>query len=259
MSSKSPVDTTQTKKSGSYLMAALGFVFIFLITLLILATCTEAGKRYADNFKDKIFPNRQKLKDLDVIMFMSPTCPHCVKTLDILQKEKEINNLTIIDVTQDEGRKIAEQFGADKRPLPSYISRKTHRSAVGSVENVSQLVKAMCPIKNLHGSSGDSSEESSEEQNGENGIIDVDLIQKLDIILFAMEGCGHCVRAKEDCDKAGISKSIKIVNISTPEGQIIASELLPKDTSGFPSWISMSTKKVVTGYKSIPTLLKELQ
>lgn len=254
-SSKTLVDA-QPKKSGSYLMTALGFTFIFLIMLLILATCTETGRKYADNFKDKVFTNKQKLRDLDVLMFMSPTCPHCVKTIDILRKEGEINNLTIIDVNQDEGRKIAEQYGADKRPVPSFVSRKTHRSAIGSIENVLQLVKALYPSKNLLKSSEESSEESS---NEENSTLDTDLIQKLEIVLFASDNCGYCVKTKEECNKAGIIKHIKIVDVSTPEGQQVVSELLPPGTTGVPVWLSMASKKHVIGYRPIPTLLKELQ
>lgn len=246
-------DTQQTK-SGSYLMSALGFIFIFLIVLLILATCTETGRKYADGFKDKLFPDKQKLKDLAVVMFMIPSCPHCVRTLDVLDKEKELNNITIIDVTKEEGKKIAEQFGADKKPVPSFISRKTNRSAIGSIENVSQLVKALSGKNEQI-----SSEEGSEEQEQSLGSDDINLVQQLNIILFARDGCPWCVRAKEECARAGIMKSIKVIDVSTEEGQKAASDLLPQDSNGVPAWVSLATRKVAIGYKPVPILLKELQ
>lgn len=248
-------DTQQTK-SGSYLMSALGFIFIFLIVLLILATCTETGRKYADGFKDKLFPDKQKLKDLAVVMFMIPSCPHCVRTLDVLEKEKELNNITIIDVTKEEGKKIAEQFGADKKPVPSFISRKTNRSAIGSIENVSQLVKALSG-KYEQISSEEGLEESSEEQSL--GSDDINLVQQLNIILFARDGCGWCVKAKEECNKAGILHAIKVIDVSTEEGQKAASDLLPRESTGVPAWVSLKTRKVAIGYKPVPILLKELQ
>lgn len=256
MSSK--VADTQQTKSGSYLMTALGFIFIFLIVLLILATCTETGRKYADGFKDKLFPNKQKLKDLAVVMFMIPSCPHCVRTLDVLDKEKELNNITIIDVTKEEGKKIAEQFGADKKPVPSFVSRKTNRSAIGSIENVSQLVSALSG-KNEQISSEEGSEEGSEEKEQQLDSNDINLVQQLNIILFARDGCGWCAKAKEECTRAGIMKSIKVIDVSTEEGQKAASDLLPQDSNGVPAWISLATRKVAMGYKPVPVLLKELQ
>lgn len=239
--------------TGSLLMGVIVFIFIFLIVLLILGTCTETGRGYVDKFKDKIMPKKSKLKELDVLMFMLPTCPFCVKTMEVLEKEKELNNLTIIDVSKEEGKKIAEQYGASK--LPSFISRKMGTSAVGSIEHVSDLVKALTSVKTPEPRSSDEPQVDADE----NVDVDINIVNQLQIVLFAREGCSWCLKAKDECERVGVLNSIKIIDITTPEGQQAASELLPKEITGVPAWVSLSTRKVSPGYKPFSQLLKELQ
>lgn len=243
-------------KSGSYVMGGFVAVFIIIILLLIMGTCTETGRGYAETFKNKIMPSRKNLKDLDIIMFMSPTCPWCMKTIEMLENEKQINHLTIVDVSKEEGQAMAKEYGADKVPVPSFISRTLKTSTYGYRESVDKLLKDLQIKKGLELG-------SSDEPNVDTPInvknVDINLIQNLQIVLFTREGCPWCVKAKEQCEQEGITDMIKVIDITTPEGQQAASELLPPGSSGVPAWVSMANKKSAIGFKTIQDLLEELQ
>jgi glutaredoxin len=245
-----------TKSGSSYIMGGLSIVFIVLILLLIMGTCTETGKKYAEKFKNTIMPTKKNLKELDIIMFMSPTCPWCMKTIEMLENEKQINNLTIVDVSKEEGKAMAKEYGADKVPVPSFISRALKTSTYGYRETVDKLLKDL-QIKK--GSEPGSSDEPVVKIPTDGKNIDINLIQELQIVLFAREGCPWCVKAKEHCKQEGIVDMIKVIDITSPEGQQAASELLPPGSSGVPAWVSMASKKSVIGFKPIDQLIKELQ
>jgi glutaredoxin len=181
---------------------------------------------------------------------MSPTCPWCKKMVDVLQKEGQINNITVVDISKPEGVAMAKQFGADKQPVPSFISRKLKTGTVGFRDSVSKLVDALQQPEK---------EQPSSEEPVTKGDIDVNLIQNLQIVLFARDGCPWCVKAKEACTQQGIMDVIQVVDITTPEGQQMASELLPRESSGVPAWVSLASKKHVVGFRPIEQIIQELQ
>jgi len=257
-----------------------GLAIIVIVVILIIGvgcwgTYSDSGKSAFANIKSKFgnIGGSSSLKDLDIVMFMSPTCPWCKKMMDVLNKEGQLKNMTVIDMTKPEGAAMAKQFGADKQPVPSFISRKNKTGTVGYRETVAKLVEDLkqkpggspggppggppggaMPQRQEHmGHMAGSSEES------EGGNIDIASVQNLQIVLFAREGCPWCTKAKDMCSQNGVMDVIQVVDITTPEGQSMAGQMLPPGTSGVPSWVSMATKKSVVGFKPLDQLIQELQ
>ena len=219
------------------------YVSVAIIVILIVAFGFWCTTDSFTNFKNSL-TGGSDLKELDVVMFMSPECPWCQKTVAMLEKEGKKGELEIVDITQKEGAEYARQFGADKQPIPSFISKKMKTGAVGYRDSVADLVKALSNVeKPVEVDSGDV----------------ITQVQKLQVILFAREGCPWCTKAKEDCAQAGVMDVIQVVDITTPEGKEMAGKMLPPGSNGVPAFVSMATKKSVIGYKPVAEVVKELK
>ncbi len=229
-------------------------VFIVLVVLFVCfglwGTCTESGKSTFSNLKSKMNFSKssgggESLRNLDVIMFMNPTCPWCKKMIGVLESEGQMNNIMIVDLSKPEGVAMAQQFGADKQGAPSFISRKLKTGTVGYRDSVAKLIDALKPP--VGGESNGSEDDKSAQ------------IRSLQIVLFAREGCGYCTKAKENLAETGLTEAVQIIDITTPEGQQTAAQLLPPNSSGVPAWVSIKTKKHVIGFKPIEQIVQELQ
>jgi glutaredoxin len=258
-SKKPDTKTITTKDSGNGWgigIAVMVIILLFILCFGIWGTCTDSGKSTFANIKTKLsLPGGNgSLKDLDIIMFMSPTCPWCKKMMGVLDSEGQLNNITVVDINKPEGAAMAQQYGADKQPVPSFISRKLKSGTVGYRDSVSKLMDA---LKQQPQVSNDSS--SEEPTNGGGGGAIGNTIRDLQIVLFAREGCIHCQRAKEACSQAGIIDQIQVIDITTPEGQSMASNLLPPGTAGVPVWISLVTKKHIVGFKELGEVIQSLR
>jgi glutaredoxin len=234
----------------------LGCLVAFIVLLIIFGTwgtCTEKGKSTFANIKTKMGFGSKSLKEFELLMFISPTCPWCKKMIGVLDSEGQLNNVTVVDISKEEGANLAKQFGADKQPVPSFISRKLKTGTVGYRDSVAKLIEALKPPanKSIQQEQGNSDEAPSMHEPIN--------IENLQIILFSREGCPWCTKAKEACNQAGVADVIQIVDITTPEGQELAGKVLPPGTSGVPAWFSMATKKHVVGFKPIEQLVQELQ
>ena len=242
-------EALQINTNSSIMMGFLGALFVVLAILLLFGTCTESGKQQFENFKNKFTRPKKDIKPLDIVMFMSPTCPFCKKMEDLLKKEGQMGNITVVDITKKEGLEFAKQFGADKQPVPSFISRTLKTATVGSKESIDGLITDLS-VK-LSGPEPSSSEPS--------GGIDMGLVDQLQIVLFARESCPWCTKAKSHCDQIGVTDVIKVVDITTPEGQSLAKNLLPPGTSAVPAWVSVATKKSVIGFQPFVDILQKLK
>jgi thioredoxin-related protein len=236
----------------------IGLILLFVLIFFgIWGTCTDSGKSTFANIKNKITPWKSggnALRGLDIIMFMSPTCPWCKKMIGVIESEGELRNVTVVNITKPEGAAMAQQFGADKQPVPSFISRQLKTATVGYRDSVSKLIEALTQPPQVSGSS-----EEPEIPSGDNGSgMNVD-IKSLQIILFAREGCSFCTMAKENLSQTGIIDAIQIIDITTPEGQELAGQVLPPGTSGVPAWVSLTTKKHVVGFKPFDQIIQALQ
>lgn len=272
MSSRSLTSSSTAKGNGNGngngMGVALGIGLVLIVILILVSvwgTCTDSGKATFANIKSK-FPSlpglgSSDLRNLDVVMFMSPTCPWCKKMMGVLDSEGQLKNITVVDITKPEGAAMAQQFGADKQPVPSFISRKNKTGTVGYRDSVAKLIDALKqqapgaqpqPMPQAPG--------SSEEPGmpGMPGQIDLNFVKSLQIVLFARDGCPWCVKAKETCAQSGVMDAIQVVDIMTPEGQSMAGQMLPPGTSGVPAWFSVATKKHVVGFKPFDQIVQSL-
>src|SRR6185369_10281812 len=109
------------------IVGAILVVFLLcLVAFGIWGTCTDSGKNTFANIKSKLpgLGSGTDLRSLDIVMFMSPTCPWCKKMVGVLDSAGQLKNVTVVDISKPEGAAMAQQFGADKQPVPSFISRK---------------------------------------------------------------------------------------------------------------------------------------
>jgi thiol-disulfide isomerase/thioredoxin len=254
MNRSGSVTNNAPKKNNSWGWGLVIIILIFIIaSLLCWGNYTESGRATCANIKSK-FTSTGSVKSLDIVMFMSPTCPWCKKMIGVFEKEGQLNNITVIDMSKPEGQKIAKQFGADKQPVPSYISRVNKTGTVGYRETVKALLKDLEPLP--PGSNPNPQPPPPSEGTSQ---VDPALLQGLQIILFSREGCKWCQKAKDSIAQCGSADAIQVVDITTPDGQKMAEQLLPPGTSGVPAWVSLSTRKHVVGFKPIEAIIQELQ
>ncbi len=253
---KEVLKTTPTKDYGNGNGIGVGIAILVVFLLIFVAfgiwgTCTDSGKSTFANIKSKLpgIGSSVDLRELDIIMFMNPTCPWCKKMIGVLDSAGQLNNITVVDISKPEGTAMAQQFGADKQSVPSFISRKNKVGTVGYRDSVAKLAEALKqPVK----------QPGNSEEPIIPGQIDINFIKSLQIVLFAREGCPWCTKAKEICSQAGVIDVIQVVDITTPEGQSMAGQMLPPGTAGVPAWVSMATKKHVVGFKPFDQIVQAL-
>jgi len=236
-----------------------GVILFILLLFVLFGTCTETGRSFFKNIRGSGSGSGSgDVKEMDIVMFMSPTCPWCKKMLEVIKKDGHLSNITMVDITKPEGQNMAKQYGADKQPVPSFISRKTKTGTVGYRESMDELLKALAPGSTGGGKMPTGGDEPGPESQGGSGDLQ-GLAQSLKIILFSREGCPWCQKAKDNLSESGVSEIVQVVDITTPEGQQMAGELLPPDSSGVPAFVSLATKKSVIGFKPIEQIVQELQ
>lgn len=85
------------------------------------------------------------LKELKVIMFMSPYCVWCNRMIDILSNEKQLGNLKVVNINQADATDILNEYKIRFSGTPAFISRKYNTRAEGYKSTVSQLIQALTP------------------------------------------------------------------------------------------------------------------
>jgi len=148
--SSSSGQPTSSKESGSGMNIGLAVFVVFLLILLafgIWGTCSDSGKNAFANIKSQMnlpsFGGKEDLRSLDIVMFMNPTCPWCKKMMGVLDSAGQLKNITVVDISKPEGIAMAQQFGADKQPVPSFISRKNKVGTIGYRDSVAKLIDAL--------------------------------------------------------------------------------------------------------------------
>ena len=250
----------QLKNKGMGMSTRTKIFFGVVLAVIIIAgilTQTEQGKSTFSNVKSMFAPQEKvDLAGLDIMMFYTPKCPWCKKMREVIRRNNQTKNITMVDVTTAEGIKTAQQYGADKQPVPSFLSRTTKVGTVGYREKLSDLVRALTverPPPDL------SSQEPGDVQPVSEGGEIIGTIGKLQIVLFSRQGCPYCAQAAEAIEQAGVRPVIQVIDITTPEGKQMASQLLPPNVNGVPAWVSLVTKKVVVGFKPIDQIIQEIQ
>ena len=96
------------KRSGN----GNGYNMLFIVLVLLVIALLIGGGCYY--YKPELFGNMMggpKIKDLDVLFFMSPTCPWCKKMVAVMEKENTLTDVMVVDVSKPEGQELAKKYG----------------------------------------------------------------------------------------------------------------------------------------------------
>ena len=249
-SSKSPACNSSrvSGKSGNELWMWVGFVVVIvLIISLSLWYSNCSGDTFSDKFSNTFRKGNAELKDMDVLFFMSPACGWCQKMKAVMEREKTIGDVKLVDVTKPEGLELAKQYGSIDKGVPSFVSKKLKTGTVGFKETTAELIGSLKKAK-------DSPQPEVPPMNPEEA---VNKIVDLQVMLFTSPTCGWCNKAKEALKEAGVSDYVEIIDISTPDGKTLVQQQIP-EFRGVPVAKSKVTGKIATGYKAVPQLVAEL-
>lgn len=261
---KTPSLNSQSSSDESGGSNALMWIFAIVVIIIIVSFGCWTTTDSFTNFKSK-FMKTESLKDIDVIMFMSPKCGYCQRMLAVIDAEGKRNDLKIIDVTTDAGKKIAKEYGSDSQPVPSFISLKYKTGWVGSLPSTAELVKklsksgsamANAPVGGASGGASGGARGAVGGASGASGATGA--ISDMKIIMFSREGCPHCVNAKMKLEEAGLLGVIIPVDVTTDQGQQKIQEL-GLEINGVPTFYSMKNRKMTSGFRSIETVIEELK
>lgn len=245
--------TNPTKKND---YTWIWILIIVIVMMLLLGTCWcngNANDTFANTissgFKNTISKlgissGNPAIKELDILYFMSPKCPWCQKMSDLLNKEGVMNDLTVIDVTTESGQKLAKDMGAASKGIPAFISKKNKTGTVGYKKSIDELINSLS--------------QKTPEQSTEPATDDVlQTINNLQIVVFVSPSCGWCGKMKKELSDSGCMDIVELVDVSTPEGQQLAKDLL-SEMRGVPACYSRATGKQTSGYKPIIKIIEEL-
>lgn len=244
---QSPIMSRRNSKEEGYSML---FIVLVLTAIVLLTT---GGCYY---YKPELFGNLlggQKIKDLDVLFFMNPTCPWCKKMVAVMNKENTLNDVMVVDVSKPEGQELAKKYGAASRGVPSFISRKLNTGTVGYKDStkkvVSGLVEGQKPVKQLE-----------QPEQPQPGAVSPEVVKDLGIVMFVSEGCGWCKKAKEEAVQNGVMPYLELQDIGTPEGKATLNELIGEGNfKGAPTFYCRKTGKTAVGYMPMDKIVMAVQ
>ena len=226
-----------------YIFAAILIIIVIFGIVWISGGYGGVVDPFTQKVKNKIFGQNQNLRDLDILFFMSPTCGWCKKMKAVLEKENVLGDLTMVDMSQPQGKELAKSFGADKKGVPNFVSRKLKTGSVGFKESVKIL------LESLTATTTQSTQAPTQEQGS--------AVQNLDMVMFASPQCSWCNKAKEEIKAQGLGGVVEIVDISDPEGKKMMDSVIT-DFRGVPIFYSRKTKKSTVGYKPMDKVVVEL-
>ncbi len=208
--------------------ALIGIVIAVLIIIVIavVLTQTSAGFQVVNYFKNA----NRSLKDYNIILFYNPSCPHCIRTFEMLGPN--VKDLTAVDITTEKGKELANSFGASGMGVPMFVSTRYSTGYVGFLPSISEILDQLTPKENA-----------------------AKPIDPSQFVLLTKEGCKFCEDAKQMIQQANFN--VKIVDFKSPEGQELISKFVP-NVSGFPTWISLTSGKSTTGFKPLEEIMKEI-
>ena len=250
-------------------LAALALV----VAIVALAIGITAYVR--EDFREKLtelFSSKGKsgaLKELDVLFFMSPTCPWCKKMMDVLQNEGTVSEVTIVDVSKPEGREVAKKFGALNRGVPNFVSRKLNAGTIGFKDSTKEIVDALSKVKNpgstdepkapgghTHPERPEGQQEHGSQEPGQEAVDPQD-VASLGIVVLVTEGCPWCKKAKDDAQNLGIMPYLELQDLGTPEGKAFLQQS-GIEFKGAPTYFSRATGKTAVGYKPFNQIITAL-
>ena len=253
-SSKSVIDWCSDNKS----IVALSLVVVLAIVGIVVAYFVNED--FANTVSTYMpFLKKSGVKDLDIIFFFSPTCPWCQKMITVLEKEGTKGDFEMVDITQEDGQKLATKYGAMSRGVPNFVSRKTNTGTVGfkqsSQDIINDLQAATNPSKEQNSPQPHShperemAPESGPGGPGSNPLEPINSpdIQNLGVVLFYSDSCGWCKRAKDDAEQLGIVPFLEMQDLAQGGQEMIQN--LGLEFKGVPMFYSHATGKSAVGYQ----------
>ena len=245
--------TRVASKSSNELWIWIGIVILILIIIGIACACNSSGENFMSGIMDKFRSGNSELKGMDVLFFMSPSCPWCTKMKKVMEDEGTINDVTVIDVTKPEGQEEAKKYGAIGKGIPSFISRKLKTGTVGFKPKTKDIVDALNKAKDSVAPT--SQPDAPPTMNPQEA---VSAVQQLQLVLFASPTCGWCTKMKEALTQAGVGNYVEVVDISQPEGKAQLQQMVP-EFRGVPVVASKTTGKTSVGFKPLDKIIEEVQ
>ena len=177
------------------------------------------------------FASPEKLKELEIILFIDPKCRYSKKQLET----DFSNHCNIININKKENKQLFTDHGGFATPY--FFSTKTNRAYTGFIESPEKLSKAMRVQENF---TTNSSPDYSK------------TLKDLDITVYSFHGCPHCDNFKKLLQENKLMDSLKIEeNISNMKNV--------EDIRGWPTICSKKTGKRMTGAPfTIDALVKYL-
>ena len=237
-------------------MWVLWMVIGVVILFLILGGCYCYRDYFGNILGSGGGKHASRMKELEVLYFFSPNCPWCKKMTAVLEKEGVKGALTMVDVTTEEGKKMANEYGAAKKGIPAFISKKNKTGTVGFRENLDEMLTALEKKPDPAAMAQQQKEQADVPQMNPEEIRQK--VSQLGIMLFASPTCGWCNKLKTEMEEAGVLNMIEVIDISQPEGQEMIKQYI-KEFRGVPVTYSKNTQKHVVGYKPLSGVIAGLQ
>jgi len=187
---------------------------------------------YASSIQDR-------LKDLDVHVFVSNSCGFCKKLMDFLRQKGVLDQVTIRDTADPQNQQLFQKLGGNG--VPFFYSTKTHKTFAGFVPDLEVIVGRL---------SGPVSKEGYEDGTRMK-------LKDLNVVVYGSDACHYCKKLQHMLHKEGVLDVITYKNVKDP---MVMQELSGLKGTGLPFIVSLKTHKTSTGLSSsVNELIQKLQ
>jgi glutaredoxin len=255
-----PTKSVSQKKDDTLVWVGVAVLIVFL---LFTSTCYCHGtsdtfvgnvKSGFDNIVESVGSGSGGLKEMDVVYFMSPTCPWCQKMSKMLEDNSALGSVTVVNVNSEEGQKQAREMGAGDKGVPAFVSKKMKTGTVGFKPTIKELVDSLSKKGPQPGPQQGPPPVPNQTMDPNQAVA---AVQDLQIVLFTSPTCGWCNKLKTELSEAGVLEMTEAVDVSTEQGKQVAAELI-KEFRGVPAMVSRKTGKSVVGYKPLGDIIEKL-
>lgn len=163
------------------------------------------------------------------------------KSIDRLNSLKEFSDsIQVIDIHDERGMDIAKQMNYDEKEdgeLDDVLLISDFGYAIKlNGMDAEQVAKAFQHGRKL--------KKEKENENEKITPENIKSLKEIDTIILTAETCGHCISAKNYINKNSLGDEIIQIPSESEEGQKLTKEF---GTTGYPTYISLKTKKVQIG------------
>lgn len=161
------------------------------------------------------YDNKDRLKNLDIILFVDKKCKFCIKQLN----QPFSKHFQLKDIKDVENKQMFTNHGGFATPF--FVSKKTNKTFTGVLDSPDKVIKALSLKENF----------STDIQQK---------VKDLDIIVYSSPACPHCTNFKSLCKSENVLSSMDFVEDISQMRDV-------KDIKGFPTIVSKKTNKNMTG------------